>query len=125
MSEIIYREESYTIIGKCMEIHNQLGHGFSEIVYKDALQMEFEESLILFEREKEYRVYYKGQLLEHRFYADFVAYDNIILEIKCVKTLTDEHVSQCINYLKVSNNKLALLINFARGKLEYQRILYS
>ena len=124
MSEIIYKDESYAIIGKCMEVHNELGHGFSEIVYKDALQFEFKENSILYEREKEYLVYYKGNLLERRFNADFVVYDKIILEIKCVKALTDEHVSRCINYLKVSKNKLALLVNFGRGKLEYQRILY-
>ena len=107
-----------------MEVHNELGHGFSEIVYKDALQYEFKNDLTPYEREKEYPVYYKGKLLEHKFFADFVVFDKIILEAKCVKMLTDEHVSLSINYLKVSNNKLALLVNFARGKLEYQRILY-
>lgn len=124
MSEIIYKEESYAIIGKCMEVHNELGHGFSEIVYKDALQLEFNTFDILYEREKEYLVYYKNNLLERRYFADFVVYDKIILELKCVKSLTEEHVSLCINYLKVSKCKLALLVNFARGKLEYQRILY-
>ena len=124
MSEIVYKEESYAIIGKCMDVHNVLGHGFSEVVYKDALQFEFNEDAILFEREKEYLVYYKGHLLNRKYYADFVVFDKIILEIKCVKALTEEHVSLCINYLKVSNCKLALLVNFARGKLEYQRILY-
>jgi len=124
MSELIYKEESYYIIGKCMEVHNHLGHGFSEIVYKDALEFEFNEELTQYEREKEYEVYYKEHLLKHKFFADFVVFDKIILEVKCVKALTDEHVSLCINYLKVSGNKLALLVNFARGKLEYQRILY-
>ena len=124
MGEIIYREESYTIIGKCMEVHNELGHGFSEIVYKDALEIEFSENDILYEREKEYSVYYKGILLNHKFYADFTVFDKIILEVKCVKALTEEHKSQVINYLKVSENKLALLVNFARGKLEYQRLVY-
>ncbi len=81
MSEIIYKEESYNIIGKCMEVHNELGHGFSEMVYKDALAMEFNDSDIFFEREKEYPVYYKGRLLEHKFYADFIIFDKIILEV--------------------------------------------
>lgn len=124
MSEVIYKEESYTIIGKCMDVHNELGHGFSEIVYRDALEMELNISDVLFEREKEYSVYYKGELLPHKFSADFVIFNKIILEIKCVKAITDEHVSRAINYLKVSDNKLALLVNFARGKLEYQRIVY-
>ena len=124
MSEVIYKEESYTIIGKCMDVHNELGHGFSEIVYRDALEMELNISDVLFEREKEYSVYYKGELLPHKFSADFVIFNKIILEIKCVKAITDEHVSRAINYLKVSDNNLALLVNFARGKLEYQRIVY-
>ncbi|MEO6548163.1 MAG: GxxExxY protein [Ferruginibacter sp.] len=124
MSEVIYKEESYAIIGKCMEVHTELGHGFSEIVYKDALEFEFSDCGIMYEREKEYRVFYKGNSLPHRFYADFIVEDKIILEIKCVKALADEHISQCINYLKASQNRLALLVNFARGKLEYQRIVY-
>ena len=107
-----------------MEIHNELGHGFSEIVYKDALEIEFSENDMLYEREKEYQVYYKGTRLKHKFYAEFIVFDKIILEVKCVKAINEEHVSQAINYLKVANNKLALLVNFARGKLEYQRIVY-
>ncbi|MEO7046143.1 MAG: GxxExxY protein [Ferruginibacter sp.] len=67
----IYKDESYAIIGLCMEVYNQLGHGFSEIVYKDALEFEFNANDIFFEREKEYLVHYKGKLLSHKFYADF------------------------------------------------------
>lgn len=124
MSEIIYKEDSYSIVGLCMEVHSQLGHGFSEVVYKDALEFEFIENEISFQREKEYPVHYKRRLLKHKFYADFILLDKIILEVKSVKYLTDEHIAQVINYLKVSDNKLALLINFGRGKLEYQRIVY-
>ena len=123
MSEIIYKEESYVIIGLCMEVHNQLGHGFSEVVYKDALESEFKENDIFFEREKEYLVNYKGKLLKHRFYSDFVVFDKIILEVKCVKELADEHISQVLNYLKVSDTKLTLLVNFAKGQLQYKRIV--
>lgn len=121
---MLFKDESYSIIGICMNVHNELGHGFSEIVYKDALESEFLENEIQFEREKEFRVYYKSKLLKHKFYADFVLIDKIIIEIKCVKYLTEEHISQAINYLKVSNNRLALVINFGRGKLEYRRIIY-
>jgi GxxExxY protein len=124
MIELVYKEESYSIIGLCMEVHNQLGHGFSEIVYKDALEFEFSENGIVYEREKEYPVFYKGNLLKHKFYADFVVFDKIILEVKCVKSIADEHESQAINDLKVSDNRLALLVNFARGKMEYKRIIY-
>ncbi|MCO5248413.1 MAG: GxxExxY protein [Chitinophagales bacterium] len=122
--EIIYKEESYQIIGKCMEVHNELGHGFLEIVYKDALELIFRQDSIFYEREKPYEVYFRNILLPHKFYADFVVMDKIILEVKCVTMLTDEHIAQTINYLKVSGNKLGLLVNFGRGKLEYKRLVY-
>ena len=90
--ELYYKEESYQIIGKCMEVHNELGHGFLEIVYKDALEILFSQANIYFEREKEYPVYFKGILLKHSFRADFVVYDSVILELKCVKMLNDEGI---------------------------------
>ena len=79
MSEIIYKDKSYAIVGKCMEVHSELGHGFSEVVYKDALQFEFNKSGIMYQREKQFLVYNKGDLLERRYNADFVVYDKIIL----------------------------------------------
>ena len=121
---LIYKEESYLIIGKCMEVHSELGHGFLEIVYKDALELVFSQDSIPYEREKPYKVYFRNVLLPHKFCADFVVLDKIVLEVKCVKTLTDEHVAQTINYLKVSGVKLGLLMNFGRGKLEYKRLVY-
>ena len=120
---IIYREESFEIIGKCMEIHNALGHGFSEIVYKDALEVIFSQDQIFYDREIAYEVYFRGILLPHKFYADFVVHDKIILEVKSVTALTDEHIAQTINYLKVSGHQLGLLINFGRGKLEHKRLI--
>ena len=124
MGDIIYKDESYEIIGICMEVHNVLGHGFAEVIYKDAIEIELTDAEISFEREKEYNVWYKSNLLKRKYNADFVVFDKIILEVKCVKELTDEHVSQTINYLKVSENKLGLLVNFARNKLEYKRLVY-
>ncbi len=123
MSDIIYKDESYQIIGKCFEVHNNLGPGFLEIVYKDALQYEFKKANIPFEREKEYIVNYKGITLPHKFYADFVIYDKIILEVKAVSGIAEEFIAQAINYLKVSNNKLALIINFGELKLNSKRIV--
>ena len=120
---IIYKEESYQIIGICMEIHNYLGCGFSEIVYKDALEIEFKNAGINFEREKRYDVEYKGIILQHQFYADFVVFDKIILEIKGKSEISDSDLAQAINYLKVSENKLALIINFGEEKLNYKRIV--
>jgi GxxExxY protein len=123
MSKIIYKEESYEIIGKCFEVLNNLGAGFLEIVYKDALEYEFKKAGIPFQREKEYVVNYKEIILPHKFYADFVVYDKIILEVKGVASIADEFVAQAINYLKVSGNQLALLVNFGELKLNYKRIV--
>lgn len=106
-----------------MEVHNNLGSGFLEIVYKDALEFEFNKESIPFQREVEYEVNYKGKILPHKFYADFVVFDKIILEVKAINGLADEHIAQCINYLKVSKNKLALLVNFGKLKLNYKRII--
>lgn len=125
MTTILHKEESYQIIGSCYEVHNQLGAGFLEIVYKDALQFEFKNLRIPYSREKEYLVHYKEIILHHKFFADFVVFDSIILEVKCVSRITDEHIAQCINYLKVSGNQLALLVNFGEMKLTYKRIVRS
>ena len=121
--DIVYKTEGYDLIGICMEVHNNLGPGFSEIVYKDALEYELSVNDIRFDREKKYEVNYKDIILPHVFYADFVVFDKIILEIKGVKKLTDEFTAQCINYLKVSGNKLALLVNFGETRLNYKRIV--
>ena len=105
MADLIYKTEAYKIIGICMEVHNNLGAGFLEIVYKDALEYEFRKAGIPYEREKKFEVNYKGIILPHKFYADFVVFDKIILEVKSVAGIADEFVAQSINYLKVSNSK--------------------
>ena len=124
MSALIYKEECYQIIGKCMEVHNNLGPGFLEIVYKDALELEFKKSGIPYEREKKYEINYKGVILPHKFFADFVVFDKIILEIKAVSGIADEYIAQAINYLKVSGVRKALLINFGTKSLQYKRFVY-
>jgi GxxExxY protein len=119
MADLIYKEEAFEIIGKCMEVHNNLGAGFLEIVYKDALEYELRKSNISYRREKQYKVNYKGIILPHHFYADFVVMNKVILEVKAVSAISDEFVAQAINYLKVSQNKLALIVNFGENKLKY------
>ena len=123
MSNIIYKDESYAIVGVLFDVYNNLGSGFSEIVYKDALEYELKKLKIPFQREKEYKVTYKDITLKHKFYADFVVFDKIILEIKSVENLHDKHIAQSINYLKVSNNKLAILANFHKDLLDHKRIV--
>lgn len=123
MEKILFKEESYAIIGKCLEVHNHLGAGFSEIVYKDALEYEFNRFNIFYDREKKYEVNYKGMILPHYFFADFVVFGNIILEVKGVGGISEEFIAQAINYLKVSNNQLALIVNFGEKRLNYKRII--
>ncbi|PJR04657.1 GxxExxY protein [Avrilella dinanensis] len=124
MEHFPLKEETYKIIGICMEVHNQLGAGFLEIVYKDALELEFQRAGVPYEREKEYPVNYKGVILPHKFYADFVVFDNVILEIKGIrKEIAEEHIAQAINYLKVSQCEIALVVNFGEPKLQYKRII--
>jgi GxxExxY protein len=124
VADILFKEESYKIIGACFEVHNALGHGFKEAVYKDALEMEFKLLEIPFQREKPFNVFYKEQRLKHFFIADFIAYDSIILEIKQGSYIGEPYIKQTINYLKVSGVKLGIVINFGKPSLEYQRVLF-
>lgn len=123
MSNYLYEEETYKIIGALMEVHKNLGKGFSEIVYKDAFEYELNNINFFFEREKEYLVHYKDVILNHKFYADFVVLDKIIIEIKSVNSFDEKHISQCLNYLHVSGHRLAILVNFNKTSLEYKRII--
>jgi len=123
-NELIYKEEAFEIIGLCMEVHRELGHGFLEIVYKDALELLFRQNNIPYEREKEYDVVFRNVVLPHKFNADFVVYDKIIFEVKADVCLVNDNIAQTLNYLKVSENKLGLLVNFGRIKLEYKRLVY-
>jgi GxxExxY protein len=120
-----YQQESYDIIGNCMEVHRILGKGFAEIVYKDAISYEFRLKGIPFEREKEYSVEYKGVILPHKFYADFVVSGKIILEVKAQKGIAEEQYAQVINYLAVSGCKLGLLVNFGESSLVVKRVVLS
>lgn len=124
-NDYLFKDESYQLVGILFEVHKNLGKGFSEIVYKEALEYEFNKNNIPFEREKEFKVKYKDTYLKHKFYADFVVFDNIILEIKTVECFNANHYNQCLNYLKISGYQLALLANFNLISLEYKRIVDS
>ncbi|MDR3697154.1 GxxExxY protein [Mucilaginibacter sp.] len=123
MADILFKEESYKIIGACFEVHNILGHGFKEAVYKDALELELTRLNIPFVREKAFTILYKEQKLKHFFVADFVVYDTIILEIKIGNYIGDPYIKQTLNYLKASGLRLGIVINFGLLKLESQRIV--
>jgi GxxExxY protein len=108
-----------------MDVHRTLGHGFLEIVYKDAIELEVRKKEIPYSREREFKIDYKGTILPHKFYADFVLFDKIILKVKAAQGgLADDQIAQTLNYLKVSVCKIGLLVNFVRSRLEYKRLIY-
>ena len=117
------QQETFKIIGACMEVHNQLGRGFAEVVYKDALEYEFQLQNISFSREQCYQINYKDIVLQHSYRADFVVFDKIILEIKATKDVIDSHFKQTINYLAASKNPIGLIINFGEDKLTFKRVI--
>lgn len=106
-----------------MEVHRILGKGLLEIVYKDAIEYEFNTKKIPYEREKKYEVEYKEIILSHHFFADFVVFDNIILEVKAQKGIVDEHYSWAINYLAISKCPVGLIVNFGGNSLTTKRII--
>ena len=123
MVETFYKEESYKIIGACIEVHKELGSGFLEAVYKEALGIEFKNVKISYEREKELKIKYKGFYLDKKYFADFVCFNKIIIEVKAVNKLVSEHESQILNYLKATGYKIGILVNFGEKSLTYKRIV--
>src|SRR6266511_2748446 len=105
MSELLYKEEVFQLVGFCMEIHRELGKGHDEVLYKDAFVVELRRAGIPFLREMYYEITYKGVVLPHYYYADFVVWDKILLEAKAVEKLTDSHIKQVLNYLAASDLK--------------------
>lgn len=123
MVDLILKDESYKILGICMEIHKALGIGLKEINYKDAMEIDFIENQINFQREKKFIVKYKGKTLRNPYRADFIVFNSIILEIKSVPAIVTPHLSQALSYLSVSGLKLALVINFGERSLTWKRII--
>jgi len=120
---LLHKSESYNIIGAAQEVHRELGHGFLEPVYQDALSIEFKERSIPFEKEKDLLITYKDQVLSKQYKADFVCYQQIIVELKAVARLTSEHEAQVLNYLKATGYRLGLLVNFGEPSLVFKRFV--
>jgi len=119
-----FKEESYQIIGACFEVYNSMGTGFLESVYQECLALEFADQGIPFVEQPHLRLKYKTKPLKQAYQPDFLCFDEIIVEIKSAKCLTDDHRAQAINYLKATGKKLALLVNFGHyPKLESERFL--
>ena len=124
MSELVFKKETFSIMGAAMEVHRTLGPGFLEAVYQQSLEIELSMQKIPFVAQPEVNIEYKNRTIKKVYIPDFICFDNILLEIKAMKALTLIEKAQMINYLKATGFKLGLLINFgAFGKLEWQRVV--
>lgn len=124
MRELIYSDECYKLIGACFEVYREKGCGFTEPIYQESLEVELQMQGIPFERQRVLQLEYKGHLLKHGFVVDLVCYGKIILELKAVSHLVNEHRAQLLNYLSATGMKLGLLVNFGHHpKLEWERIV--
>jgi GxxExxY protein len=125
MADVMFAEESYAIVGACMEVHRELGAGFLEPIYQEALAFELDSRGVPFERESCLRVHYKERLLNKEYFCDFLCYGNIVVECKSVKELLPDHEAQVFNYLKATRFSLGLLVNFGKPSLQHKRIVCS
>jgi GxxExxY protein len=117
--------QTYAIIGAAMEVHKHLGHGFLESVYQEALALEFSQRGIPFQRELDITISYKGALLACRYRADFVCFEDVIVELKALSALTSVEEAQVLNYLKATDYQRALLINFGAPSLQTKRLVHN
>ncbi len=124
MTELILKDEVYAIIGAAIEVHKELGPGFLEAVYQEAMEIESDDQKIPFESQKKLKVFYKKRQLRKDYEADLVCFGQIVVELKALDKLTGKEEAQLINYLKATKMKVGLLINFgSHGKLEWQRFV--
>ena len=122
-NKILYKEESFAIIGACMKVHRSLGAGFLEAVYEEALEIEFQIQKIPFKKQVKLDLFYDNKKLKKQYRADFVCYEVIILELKAVSQIPVAFYAQLRNYLKCSNMELGMLINFGTPSLSYKRLI--
>ena len=126
MSELLYKRESYEVMGACFEVYKEMGAGFVEPIYHECLEREMNLRNIPFVHHPGLALAYKGQPLKQTYEADFVTHSKIVLEIKALKRLEDAHRAQLLNYLKATGFQLGLLVNYGRvGGLEWERIVLS
>lgn len=123
VNDLLFKKESFEIIGICMNIHSVLGMGLKEINYKDALEIDLSENNVYYKREEMFSVKYKDQILRNPYIADFIVYHSIVLEIKSSSAIHDSHLAQALSYLAVTKLKLALVINFGERSLKWKRII--
>ena len=123
MTDLIYKQESYELVNAAIAVWQTLGYGFLEKVYENALAVEFRKRNIPFEQQKPITVLYEGESVGD-YFADFMVYDKIILELKTAREIANEHLAQTLNYLKATEIKLALILNFGPKKMEFKRLVY-
>ena len=119
---LLFEENTDQIIAACLAVHKELGNGFLEAVYQDALEIEFRERGIPYRREAQIQIFYKGHKLDKEYYADFICFDQIIVELKCVSRLVNANKAQVINYLHGTKLKVGLLVNFGEASLKWERL---
>ena len=115
--------QTYAIIGAAMEVHSEMGRGFLEAAYRQALRIEITDRSIPFAPEVDLDIYYKGRLLACKYRADFICFGNVIVEIKALGQITGVERAQVINYLKATGYKVALILNFGAESLQYERVV--
>lgn len=123
MTGLLLKEEVYAIVGAAMEVHRELGSGFLEAVYQEAIEMELESRGIPFEPEKPLTICYKSHRLNKGYVADLVCYGKVIVELKCLDRLSKKEESQLLNYLKATGLRVGVLINFGGAELEWKRLV--
>ena len=124
MPDIVFKEESYKIIGLCMEVHKTLGMGFKEVTYKEALELEFIDNHIKHKREQRFSIEYKKRILPSYYVADFILFDSIVIEVKAASAIIDPHFYQALSYLRAADLKLGIVINFGTPSLQYKRVVF-
>lgn len=123
MPTLLLKDEVYAIVGAAMEVHRELGSGFLEAVYQEAMDIELRSRHIPFEPQKLLNVCYKGMPLKKDYMADLVCFGRIIVELKCLDRLTKKEESQILNYLKATGLRVGLLVNFGAAELEWKRLV--
>lgn len=125
MSKLLFAEKTFKVIGACIKVHKKLGNGFAESVYQQALEKEFLHANIPFEKQKQLPIYYDGELLDEFFIADFVCFEQVLLEIKAVPAIQDPMKQQVLNYVKSSTLEVGMLINFGEQSLQWKRFVHT
>jgi GxxExxY protein len=121
--KILYGDLSYKIIGLAMEVHRKLGYGFLEKIYENSLMVLFRRDEIPASQQALINVRFEGEIVGN-YMADILVDEKIILELKCVEKITDVHRAQALNYLKATGKQVAIIINFAKVRLEYERLAF-